>query len=209
MKKYLLTGLILLLPTVLTVAVVLFLLDFFTAPFVPLVQWILNGFQLNSWMVTALSRIIGLILLCTLIVILGWITRHFLLNKLLEYTHTLMSKIPLVKTIYKISRDIFSALFATEGRQAFKEVVTVPFPHPPHRCVGFSAGEAIDQCQKIEGTRLIAVFTPTAPHPISGFLFLIPEKHLHSANISKEEAVKLLVSCGVVQPSSITIPDLS
>lgn len=209
MKKYLITGLILLLPTALTLAVVFFLLDLFTAPFVPLVHWMLEGFHLSHWMVTTLSRVIGLVLLCALILILGWITRHFILNRLIEYTHTLMSKIPLVKTIYKISRDVFSALFATGGRQAFKEVVTVPFPHPPARGIGFSAGEAIGECQIVPGTKLIAVFTPTAPHPISGFLLLVPEADVQSAHMSKEEALKLLVSCGVVQPNSPTPPKLS
>ncbi len=202
MKKSFITGLVILLPLVLTAIIAIFLFDLFTTPFVPLVRSVLNHFfyTLPEEIIVFFSRLIGLLLLFLLILVLGFITRHFFFNKLLKWGNRIVYRIPFVKTVYKLSRDIFSALFSPDGKQVFKETVIVPFPHKPHHCIGFSAGDIPEECEKKAGCPLVAVFTPTAPHPISGFLLLVPKKNVHPIKMSKEDAIKYLVSCGVVHP---------
>ncbi len=202
MKNSFIAGLVILLPLVLTVILAIFLFDLFTTPFVPLVQSALNHFfyAFPAGVTIFLSRLIGLILLFILIVFLGVITRHFLFDNLLKFGHRIVNCIPFVKTIYKLSRDIFSAIFSPDGKQAFKETVMIPFPHKPHYCIGFSSGEVPEECEKKAGKDLVAVFAPTAPHPISGFLFLVPKKNVHPISMSKEDTIKYLVSCGIIHP---------
>jgi uncharacterized membrane protein len=202
MKKYLITGLIILLPVALTAMIILFLFDIFTAPFVPIVQTILSyvPFALPAGMSLFLSRILALILLCLLILALGAIARHFFFVNLMRFTNKILSHIPFVKTVYKVSRDVISALFSPDGKQGFKEAVMIPFPDKPNYCIGLSSGDAAEECQKKVGQPLVSVFMPTAPHPISGFLFLVNKKNVHPANMTKEDAVKFLVSCGVIVP---------
>ena len=109
-----------------------------------------------------------------------------------------MSRIPLIKTVYNVSRDIIAALFSSDGKKAFKHPVMIPFPHRPTYLVGFQAGEVAEEIKNTVATPLISVFTPTAPHPISGFLMLIPEKDVYKLDMTNEEAVKYLVSCGLI-----------
>src|SRR3989339_313941 len=102
MKKYLITGLIILLPLVLTIFVVVFLFDLFTAPFVTIVSAALSylPYILPHWVVTLLSRLIGLVLLCILPFVLGVIARHFFLKHIIDWTNRILARIPLVKTVY-------------------------------------------------------------------------------------------------------------
>jgi uncharacterized membrane protein len=207
-KKYLLTGLIILLPLALTVMIIFFLFDFFTGPFVPIVSTIITKleavyhFTLPVWIAMFISRVLALILLCIFILLLGALARWLLLRNLFHLGHLLISRIPFVKTIYKVSRDIFSALFSSEGKKAFKYPVIFPFPFPPSQAIGFQAGEVAEECQQKIKTPLVSVFMPTSPHPISGFLFLVPEKDVRKIEMTNEDAVKFLVSCGIIHPQA-------
>jgi len=204
LKKSLLTGLVIVLPLVLTAIVAFFLFDLFTTPFVPLVRTFLSHFfkTLPEEITVIFSRLIGLILLILLIFFLGFITRHFFFDTLMNWGNRIVYRIPFVKTVYKLTRDIFSALFSPDGKKVFRETVIVPFPQKPHYCIGFTAGEVPKECQEKAGRTLVSVFTPTAPHPISGFLFLVPEENVFPIKMSKEDALKYLVSCGVVHPET-------
>lgn len=202
MRKYLITGVIILLPVALTAMIATFLFDLFTTPFVPIVKSILHhfSFSLPEEVTKFLSRLTALLFLLVFIVILGMIARHFLFKSCALVANRILYKIPFVKTVYKVSRDLFNALFSPDGKQVFKETVSIPFPYKPHQCIGFSTGEAPKECDEKTGESLISVFTPTAPHPISGFLFLVPKKDVESIEMTKEDALKFLVSCGVIHP---------
>jgi uncharacterized membrane protein len=200
MKKYLLTGLVILLPVALTAMIVFFLFDLFTAPFVPLVSSFLHHFSLHEDVILFLSRIIAFVLLSVFITLLGMVAQHIFFKNLARAGNWIIYRIPFVKTIYKVSRDIFTAIFSPDGKQAFKDAVMFPFPDKPNYGIGFLAGSVAEECQEKIGEPLESVFFPTAPHPISGFLFLVPKKDISSIDMTKEDALKYLVSCGVIHP---------
>lgn len=208
MKKYFLTGLIILMPVALTIMIISFLFNFFTTPFLHIVESLLDSISARAQLALPpdldifISRILALILLCAFILLLGIIARWFIIKNLLSGTHRLLSRIPFIKTVYKVCRDVFAALFSAEGKKAFKYPVMFPFPHRPSYAIGFRAGEVAEEVQQKIQTPLVSVFAPTAPHPISGFLFLVPEKDVHTLDMSNEEAVKYLVSCGLVRPDA-------
>jgi uncharacterized membrane protein len=114
--------------------------------------------------------------------------------------HNLLSRIPFIKTVFQVSRDVFSALFSHEGTKAFRHPVMIPFPDYPNRTIGFAVGEVPAECQRKIDEPLVAVFTPTAPHPISGFLLLVKEKDAKLLDMTNEDALKFLVSCGMITP---------
>jgi uncharacterized membrane protein len=208
MKKTLITGFIILLPVILTLMLILFLFDLFTEPFVnivgPLVTLIQHHlpFVLPSGLTLFLSRILSLIFLCLFIFLLGFITQLFLVKSVMNWADRVLFRIPFIRTIYRVSRDVFAALFSTEGKKAFKRPVMMPFPSRPSHCLGFLAGEVATECQQKVKTPLVSVFAPTAPHPISGFLFLVPAADVHDVDLTNEEVVKFLVSCGMILPES-------
>lgn len=210
MKKQLLTGIVILLPVALTLMVIFFLFDLFTEPFInivgPLVALIQKAlhFTLPEGLTLFLSRLLSLIFLCIFIVLLGVVTQVFLIRTLIQWTNTVLYRIPLINTVYKVSRDIFNAIFSADGKKAFKRPVMIPFPSKPNYCLGFEAGQVAEECQQKVKVPLTSVFAPTAPHPISGFLFLVPTSDVHSIDMSNEEVVKFLVSCGTILPESDT-----
>ena len=210
MKKQLATGLVILLPVALTFMVILFLFDLFTEPFVslvgPLVELLKEKGQLHlpHGITLFLSRLLSLIFLCIFIFLLGVFTQLFLVKVLIKWGNLVLFRIPFIKTVYKVSRDIFAALFSSEGKKAFKRPVMIPFPSRPNHCLGFEAGEVAEECRQKIKTPLTSVFVPTAPHPISGFLFLIPNKDVQEIDMTNEEVVKFLVSCGMILPESDT-----
>lgn len=204
MKKYLITGLVILMPVALTTMIILFLFDFFTTPFVSIIEHLFAlvqsnfSFTLSHGLTLFISRIFVIVFLFIFILILGIVARWFLIKNVISGTHLLLSRIPIVKSVYKISKEIISALFALDGKKAFHHPVLVPFPDQPLFCIGFNTGQVAEECQEKVSTPLVSVFTPTAPHPISGFLFLMPESDVHKLDMSNEEAVKFLISCGMV-----------
>ena len=106
-------------PLVLTLMVIAFLIDFFTTPVVSLVSQLLSPmeaslpFRIPQELTLFLSRMISLVLICVLIFILGIFSRWFLMKSFLKLIHYIMGKIPVVRWVYKLCREVFSALFAT------------------------------------------------------------------------------------------------
>lgn len=206
MKKLFLGGLAILLPIALTFIIFAFIIDFFTNPFIAFTTDILKVFQeehhvyLNPEATKIVARILILIVLCVFIFILGIVARWFFFRTLIEITNKIFSKIPFVKAIFKVTKDIFMALFSPKAKKAFQGPAITFFTSEKSYAVGFIAGEVPHVCQEHSKEKLKSVIIPTAPHPISGLLMLVPEKKVHSIDMSNEEAIKFIVSCGLIIP---------
>jgi uncharacterized membrane protein len=207
MKKYLVTGLIILMPLVLTILILVFLIDFFTAPFLDAVRnFILNQdlpIALPLGLVTTIARIVIIIGIVVLIFLLGIVTRWFFFRSIINATNKLLSKIPFVKSIFNITKDIFSAFVTTGARKAIKTPVIINFPSESIYAVGFETGEIPLSCQKHIKEELTPVFVPTAPHPISGYLMFVKSDKIKKIDMTVEEAIKFTVSCGMILPEEI------
>lgn len=207
MKKYFLTGLISLLPIALTVVIVLWLFNLFTAPLAGIAESIVLSYEKylgiavdpHSSAVFFMGRILAFFLLLFLILFLGYCGQKFLIRYLLRYTDQILSRIPLVRTVYKLSHGITSSMFS-ENKKTFQQTVLVPFPHEDALAVGFIMGKAPNFSQELSALADVSVFVPTAPHPMSGFVLLMPKKMTLPVNVTVEEAFKFLISCGVVHP---------
>lgn len=207
MKKYLLTGLITLLPIAITVIVVVYLFNLFTTPFAGMVEKLLLSYEQNKHasivyhetLVMAISHIIVLILLFLLILLLGILGRKFFFSSLLRMMNKLFLHIPIIKTIYRLTREITSAVFSGEEK-TFKQTVLVPFPTPQTHALGFITGDLPEALREKILSDHLSVFVPTAPHPISGFLLLAPKKALIEVDVTVEDTFKFLISCGVIHP---------
>lgn len=212
MKKNLLSGFILLLPLAITLIVIIFLVDLLTTPFLGYMESFLQFFgELYSvdlvyhhTILVVLSRIIILILLFFFVLLLGFLANRIFFNWIMKLTHTVMLKIPLISSVYRICKDIISAILS-EKRKVFSRIVVVPFPCKESRTLGLVTGNAPHDVQaKGHETRpdkcIKTVFVPTSPHPTSGFLLFVEEERLTSLNLSFEDALKYLISCGMFTP---------
>ncbi len=209
MKKYLLTGLVIVLPVTLTLMIVLFLIDFLTHPLVGWVGNILDNNHILDYgflflsaeqVQRFLSQFIILIVLFFSISLLGYIGRWFLFHYFLNKWHTILHKIPFIGTVHKTAQDVIETLFSQDSK-AFKQVAIVPFPSKELSSIGFISKNVLLHAHQEEIT-FTAVFVPTTPNPTSGFLMFYGEKDVKYVDMKVDDALSYIVSCGIIASSA-------
>jgi len=210
MKKYFITGLVILLPVAVTVAIVVFLMNFLTKPFMGLVMKLLShtdvkniGFLIFSpeQVLRYGSQIIILIALFLITLAIGFIGRLFIVKAFFRLSDKILHKIPLVNKVYKTTQDIIKTLFVTD-KGSFKQVVMVPFPNKDTYCLGLVSRKSPSTCEKAANFSMTSVFIPTTPNPTTGFLLMFKKEDLIFLDMKTEDAIKYIVSCGVILPEN-------
>jgi uncharacterized membrane protein len=213
MKKYFITGLLILLPLALTVAIVTFIVNFLTSPFLGAVENILEYYNIPKIGILIFSGdqvyryasqlfILGAIFMA--MVLLGLLARWFFFHYLINLGNYILQHIPVVNKLYKTSQDIINTIFASQS-QSFKQVVMVPFPQKGIYSIGLITREAPDFCKEEIGADLVSVFVPTSPNPTSGYLLMFKREDIHYIDDMKvEDAAKFIISCGVIHPEDTT-----
>lgn len=210
MKKYFITGLVILLPLAVTLVILIFLFNLLTEPFAGVIAqlfarydlldqdyFIFTGHQIQFF----ISQVLILFFLFFFTVLLGVIARYFFFHYLLKIWDYTIHKIPLIRSIYKASKDVINTIF-TSKTKSFKQVVLVPFPHRDALSVGLVTQDNLEGLEK--DSDLVAVFVPTTPNPTSGFLMMFQRKDLIYLDMKVENAFKYVISCGViVSPFSV------
>ncbi|MES2273668.1 MAG: DUF502 domain-containing protein [Chlamydiota bacterium] len=204
MKKYFITGLLTLLPLAVTFWVIHFVVNFLTKPFVGLVIDILDSFSIGSFIgsdqfIHTMSQIIILIALFLITFFLGLVARKYFFGQLLRMGDRLIHRIPLVNKVYKTSKEIVQSFFVS-NKNSFKQVVMITFPYKGCYCIGLVARESPLTCSEINKEELVSVFIPTTPNPTTGFLVMSSKSDLIYLQMKSDEAIKYIVSCGVIQP---------
>jgi uncharacterized membrane protein len=207
MKKYFLTGLASLLPVAVTIWLVSFVVDFLTRPFIGFVTKLISHNPVTSpWASEHFIRIISqiLILLTTFLFILflGVVAHWFFFNTVLKIGDYIFRKIPLINKVYKMAKEIINILF-TSSKNSFKQVVMVKFPNKNCYCIGLITREAPKTCCTAVSDELISIFIPTTPNPTTGFLIISPKSDVIYLDMKSDEAVKYVVSCGVILPGKL------
>lgn len=200
MKKYFATGLIILLPVAVTLLLVRFFFNLLTDPFVgivgPLINHLFPG-QAHPHLTKIISQLLILVVLFLTTVGLGMLTRWFFINSLLHFGERLIQRIPLIRSVYKTSKDVINTIFSDRST-SFKQVVLVPFPTRETRSIGLITQDDVSSLTNGKTDKLIAVFVPTTPNPTSGFLIMYSPSDLVYLDLSIEDALKFVISCGVI-----------
>ncbi len=206
MKKYFITGLVVLAPLALTLAVFIFIVKFLTEPFSGVVNALFSHFDFfhsgflflsGEQLQTLVSQVVILAALFFFTVLLGFLGRLFFINYFIGLGDKILHKIPFISSVYKVSQDVIKTIFTTENR-SFKQVVLVPFPSTDSLSVGLVTRDDFSGMKNPPEKKLVAVFVPTTPNPTSGFLILYPQEQLTYLDMSVENAFKYVISCGVI-----------
>jgi uncharacterized membrane protein len=204
MRKYFLTGLASLLPVAVTIWIVALFVNFLTSPFVGIVTDLLSRFPIERpWatptVIRTISQLLVLVSLFLFVIILGVVARWFFFNTILKIGDYIFRKIPLINKIYKTAKEIINILF-TSNSNSFKQVVIVKFPNQHCYCLGLITRDAPHTCCLLTKKELVSVFIPTTPNPATGFMIISPKTDLIYLTMKSEDAIKYVVSCGVIQP---------
>jgi uncharacterized membrane protein len=191
------TGILVILPLGITFFILKFVfntLDGILDPLMPrLTVYLFN----REYLIPGLG-IIGFFLLLYLI---GVIATNVLGRKLVNWADRLFTNIPVVKNIYLSSKQLTDA-FSASRKGAFRQAVFVEFPQEGNYVIGFVTNELTD----LERQTKVTVFVPTAFVPPQGFLLFLPKEKILPSQLTIEEAIKAIMSVGIVTPHTLSVP---
>jgi len=198
LKSYFLAGLATVIPIALTIWILKVLIvwaDGFLKSFLPQALYPENllGIDIPG---------LGIVFTITIILLVGVLTRLYIGKKILAWWDTLFSKIPLGKGVYSALKDFVSLTFSKDGK-SFKQVALIEYPRHGMYAIAFVTGPATGQIQAKTDKRVFNVFLPTTPNPTSGYLLMVPEDELIILDLRVEQAMKIIVSAGVVQEKTL------
>ena len=141
----------------------------------------------------------GLVVGAMLITLVGALAAGFLGRWIINFGEALLNRMPVVRSIYGATKQILETVISTQS-DAFREVVLVEYPRRGLWVIGFVTGATKGEVARLVPGSNVNVFIPTTPNPTSGFLLFCPIKDIVYLDMGVEEAVKLVVSGGIVSP---------
>jgi uncharacterized membrane protein len=176
-------GLLVTLPIGVTVLVLKFFFDLLDPILQPLLKF-LPGPQIPG---------LGIITLLILVYLLGLVATHVVGRRLINVTHQVMERIPVVRSIYGATRTGVEILTGSKDHP-YRGVVFVDFPRPGMKAIGLITA----RLGVINGEEMVAVYIPTTPVPSSGFLVIVPSREVVITEMSVDDAMKMVISGGIL-----------
>lgn len=205
-KRYFFTGIVILLPAVVTVLILIFFINLVSRPFQNIIAEILSYYDLmdqpflflsGEQVLLLTSKSIALLLVIFLTMFVGFLTKTVITNYLIKLGDYLIHKIPYINKIYKSTQDVVKTLLE-EKRQSFSQVVLVPFPKEGSYSLGMVTRECMIEDSDNEHEGMISVFVPATPNPTMGFMLFLKREQLTFIDMKVEDALRTIISCGVL-----------
>ena len=201
LRHYFLTGIATLLPLSVTVFLFWFIIVRLGNLFHPL-------FQVHPWLERLpgwVATLAGFVLFLILVLITGWIATGLIGRLTLGWLDKILQRVPIVKSIYSSVKQVSDTLFSSSG-QAFRQAVMVQYPRAGSWTIAFVTGTPAGEVAEHLPGNHISVYVPTTPNPTSGFFLMVPRADVVELNMSVDEALKYVISMGVVAPHSLAHP---
>lgn len=194
LRGYLLAGLVVWLPILVTMGVLRFIIDL-------LDNLIPKAYQPEQFLGHYIPGV-GVILSLVLLLATGMLATNYFGQRLVAWSDSMLSKIPLVRSIYKAVKQVINALLSTNS-EAFRKVVLIEYPRKGLWSIAFQTGNVSAELNAQAEEEMISVFIPTTPNPTSGFLILVPKKEAKELSMSVDAALKYIISLGVMQAAAV------
>lgn len=193
-KSYIVTGLLIWVPLVIT----LWVLNLLVSIMDQSLQLLPNALLTESWLGVHVPGL-GVILTVLVVFSTGVLAANILGQRLVQFWEGILARIPVVNSIYNSVKQVSDTLFSGTGH-AFRKVLLVRYPHPQAWSLAFQTNVPVEV-----GVRLpedyVAVFIPTTPSPVNGFYFYVRREDVIELDMSVDAAFKYIVSMGVVAPA--------
>jgi|TARA_R110002126_G_scaffold291802_1_gene459185 uncharacterized membrane protein len=192
-RSYLLAGLVVWLPIIVTFVVLRFMIDLLDKSIALLPDAYrpeqLFGFHLPGF---------GVLFSLLLLFVTGLLVTNFLGQHFMRWGEAILDRIPLVRSIYSATKQVMETVFSSNS-QAFRKVLLVEYPRKDMWTIAFQTGAANAEVIAHTGVEMMSIFVPTTPNPTSGFLMMVPKSDAKELSMSVDDALKLVISLGVVQ----------
>ncbi len=191
-RRQFVSGVLIVVPLILTYVVLRFLFESIDGILQPIVQRTL-GYHVPG---------LGIAITILIIILAGFFTRGYIGARLFRYGDRLLTRTPIIRVFYLAAKQLIEAITVPQMK-SFKQVVMFEYPRRGAYAMGFATNRL--KLQQSDGNirRLVGVFVPSTPTPVSGIVIFVPENDVIPLDISVEEAIKLIVSGAIVAPPLI------
>ena len=201
LKKYLITGVLVWLPIVVTVWVLTYIINASDQ----LINLIPSRWRQENYTGFKIPGL-GVIVAVVVLFVTGVFAANVLGRKILEGWDSLLGRIPVVKSIYSSVKKVSESLLSDNGR-SFKTPVLVPFPQPDIWTIAFVSGSipAVVQKSLSETEEYVSVYVPTTPNPTGGYYIMVKQSDIRELDMSVDDALKYVISLGMVMPDDLPL----
>lgn len=193
LRGYLLAGLIVWTPLLITIWVIGFIVDLLDGS----IALLPSSYQPAHFLGSNIPGM-GVIFSLAVLLVTGIIATNFLGQRLVLWSESFLDKIPLVRSIYNTSKQVMQAVFSSNSH-AFRKVVLVEYPRKDIWTLAFQTATNVHTFGKDLGEDMISIFVPTTPNPTGGFLLLVSRSQVKEVSLSVDDALKYIISLGVMQ----------
>src|SRR5215831_5550973 len=145
---------------------------------------------------------LGLIIVFIALTLLGFFAANFIGRKLVDFGESILSRMPIVRPIYRTAKQIFQTLFS-KSESSFRRVAVIEFPSPGMWSLVFlTQSPTEDIASRLPATEYVSAFMPCTPNPTTGFFFYVPKAAVIELDITVEQAMTVIMSAGIVQPGA-------
>lgn len=194
-RAYFLTGILVSAPISITIFLAWLFIDFVDEQVTPLIPEYYNP---ETYLPFGLPGL-GLLIVIIVLTLVGMLTAGFVGKLLVRISEAILARMPVVSGIYSATKQIFQTVLAQKS-QAFRQAVMIEYPRRGIWAIGFITGTTEGEVQSLTEESCVNIFLPTTPNPTSGFLLFVPKEDLIPLNMTVEQAVKMVISGGIVTP---------
>ena len=195
LRSYFLAGVLVTAPLGLTGLLSWWFIDFVDEKITPLIP---DRYNPETYLPFGIPGL-GLLVLLMAVTLIGALTAGLIGRWLLQTGERVLNRMPVVRSIYSAIKQIFETVLAQQSN-AFREAVLVEYPRRGIWAIGFITGTTKGEVQNLTEEKTVNIFLPTTPNPTSGFLLFVPKTDVVPLGMSVEEAVKMVISGGIVTP---------
>jgi len=203
MKRYLIAGLIVWVPLGITIYVLAFLINTLDQTLLLLPESVrpdtVLGFHIPG---------LGVVLSLAILLVTGVIAANFFGARLIHLWESILGRIPFVKSIYNGVKQVSDTLLS-DSSYAFRKALLVEFPYPGSWTIAFLTGTPAVSVAAFLEDEHISVYVPTTPNPTSGYFVMLPKSRVHELDMTVDEALKYIISMGVVAPKPHAAPPVN
>ena len=196
MKKYFITGLLIWIPLAITIWVLKLVVDVLDQS----LRLLPSHLHTENWLGFHVPGL-GAILTLVIVLLTGIFATNFFGAQLVRVWHEVLHRIPVVNSIYSSVKQISDTLFSSSG-QAFRKALLVQWPHPGMWTIGFLTGTPGGDVRRHIPQDCVSVYVPTTPNPTGGYFVIVPRKDVVELDMTVDEALKYIISMGVVPPGN-------
>lgn len=199
LRAYFLAGILITAPISLTFYLAWLFIAFIDSKVTPLIP---DKYNPENYLPFGLPGL-GLVVLVIALTLVGALTAGFVGRRLTKVYEHILARMPIIRGIYSATKQIFETVLAQQSN-AFREAVLIEYPRKGIWSIAFITGTTKGEIQRMTPEEVVNVFIPTTPNPTSGFLLMVPKKELIHLKMPVEDAIKMVISGGIVTPPDRT-----